>query len=141
MADERAQQQTQQAVLEALAVQVAHVAPVFAVHAQLDAGQRGHQLAFDTAQVPRVDQVRLQGAQGAEHAQVVAKIFAFALVQADDFHPARLDVGVVRGIIFQADNRVPVALGGHVADQVDEPVFEAADVKLLDQMHDQARLF
>ena len=129
----------QQLVLEAAAIQVAHVAPMLAMHPQFDAGQRGDQLTFEAAQVAGVDQVRMQCAQGAEHAQVVAEVLALAFVQADDVDPALLDMGVVFRVVLQTDDGVAVAFRRHVLDQVDEAIFEASDAKLMDQVHYQTR--
>lgn len=141
VADQWPQQAPQQLVLEALAIQVEHVASVLAMHAQLDAGQHCDQLSLEAAQVAGVDQIWLQRAQRLEHAQVVAEVLALALVQADDFDAARLQLRFEVRIVLQADDRVPVAVGRHVLDQVDKAIFKAACIQLVDQVHYQPWLF
>ncbi len=127
----------QQPVFAAGAVQVAHVAPVFAMHAQAHAGQAGQQLRFEAAQVARVHECRAQLFQHAVQAQVVAPVLALALVQADDIDTGRGQALTKRGGVLQADDGVPVAFGRQMVDQVHQAVFQPAHVELVDHVHDQ----
>ncbi|MNL12180.1 hypothetical protein D3C87_1330420 [compost metagenome] len=134
---QRQHQFAQQPVFAAGAVQVAHVAPVFAMHAQAHAGQAGQQLRLEAAQVARVHHCRPQLFQHAVQVQVVAPVLAFALVQADHIDTGRGQAQAKRGGVLHADDGVPVAFRRQMVDQVDEAVFQPAHVELVDHVDDQ----
>jgi hypothetical protein len=137
VADQRAQRAPGQLVFQALAVDVVDLAPILAVHAQPDPGQRGHQLALQAVDASRVDQAWLQGSKGAEHAHVVRQVRAFCLAQVEDLDAALAQVGLVAGVLLQAHDGVAIALARHVGDQVEQAAAGAAGVELLDHMDHQ----
>ena len=60
-------------------------------------------------------------------------------MQRDDFDIRAFNAMAKIRVILDAQNRMPVFGGGHVVDQVDQPVFHPAHKQMMNHVQDQRR--
>jgi hypothetical protein len=119
------------------AVQVAHVAAVFAMDAHRHAGGPGGYLHLQRREIAAVHDGRAQLAEQAVQARIQPEPMARRLLQRDELHIAATHALAEISDFGQRQHRMTVGGAGHVVDEVDHPVFQAARIETVDDMQDQ----
>ncbi len=139
--DERRVQPAQQRRLQPRPVQIRHVPAVLPVHAPRHAGQPGGQQRVEAGQVARMHDGRAQLAAKPEQLAAQSPDADARAMQRDHRHFRPRDALTEGRVVLHAGDRVPVAIGGHVVDEVDQAVLHATDDEVVDHVQHQRRTF
>ena len=129
VADERSVEAANPTILAVRSVEIADVATVFAVHAYRDTREPCRDRRLQRGQVARVHDRRRKFAEKSEQARVEPHAVARFLVQREVLDVAASDSSSEIGDVGERNDRVPICLGGQMADEIDDAVLESADIE------------
>ena len=123
-------------VTRVAAVGVVGIPTMFGMNAFANSGHPGKRYDFQRREVAGVNDIRFELTQQSENARVERNGMTGRLVEGDELHV------MLRNALFevadggQRENRVPIAVGWQVIDQLDNDIFEAANRKAVNDVQD-----
>lgn len=121
-------------VTRAAAVQVGHVAPVFAVDACGHPRRPGYRLHLQRGEVAGVHDGRAVRAQQLPQPRVQAGALARGFVQRDALDGRVVEAVAKVGYLGQCHHHVAVGAARHVVDEIDDAVLQAAGVEAVEDV-------
>jgi hypothetical protein len=129
-----------QVVFPVAAVDVVHVAAMFAVHTTLDAPGSADELGFQRVQVASVQDVRPQLPEQLVQPGHPTVVMSLALAQIEELDLLRGNAVTEIRIAALADHHMAKALRRQMIEQIHHAVFHAAGTKMVDDMGDKRAL-
>jgi hypothetical protein len=118
---------------------IAALMPMLTVHANRDACSPGGSRRFEGRQVPCVHDGGPELAEQAEEFGVLPHAMAGRLVQGQRNDVVASKALLEFGHLGQCKHRVPIGPGWHAVDEVDDTIFQTADVEAIDDVQHQWR--
>ena len=83
---------------------------------------------------------RTEASQDPPDTRIQAEVMPFAFLQSDHRHVVPSEAIPEVGEIRQAHDGMPIPLGRHVVDQIDQSILQAPDPQPMDHMNHQRRI-